>query len=273
MIIDIHTHIFKIPNTPFKESYEKNLELLLQQMNEAEIDKSFIIAGFKKEDNEFNIATKDLVKLIAEHKNLYVIGSVDMGEVDKNIAQLDELLKEKLIKGIKLYTGYQHVYPTDRALAPIYQLAMKYNVPVMFHSGDTLAGYVPNPKIKYSHPLQIDDVATDFPNLKIIIAHLGNPWLNDCAEVLYKNANVFADISGLVVGDSLETAYGNMMRQKIKELITYVGSEEKLLYGTDWPLCPMKNYLDFAKNLNLSSNGFEHLFYKNALRLFSLTSE
>jgi len=271
MIIDIHTHVIKLPDTSLKESYEKNRNSLIEQMDKEKIDKTFIVAGFRKEDDGFNITTKALIDLIAEHRNLYAIGSMDATDiVREDIDQVEKWLKERLILGIKIYSGYQHIYPSSKTLIPVYELALKYDAPIMFHSGDTLAGYVANPKLKYSHPLQIDDVAADHPNLKIIIAHAGNPWFTDCAEVLYKNTNVFADISGLIIGDDLRTPYGGMMRQKIEEFITYVGSDEKLLYGTDWPLCPMKTYLDFAKNLPLSSKGFDHLFYKNAAHLFKL---
>lgn len=143
-------------------------------------------------------------------------------------------------------------------------------MPSIFHSGDTLAGYVSNPKIKYSHPIHIDEVATDLPDLKLIIAHMGNPWLIDCAEVLYKNPNVYADISGLVIGDELRTPYGEMMKRRIQELIEYTAPEFKLMYGTDWPLCHMKQYIEFSNNLGLERDNLEKLFSGNAKKIFKL---
>jgi predicted TIM-barrel fold metal-dependent hydrolase len=80
----------------------------------------------------------------------------------------------------------------------VYALAAKYAVPVMIHCGDT---YTPKGKVKYSHPLHVDEVAVDHPDVNFVICHLGNPWLRDCMEVVYKNANVYADISGLVLGN------------------------------------------------------------------------
>ena len=72
-------------------------------------------------------------------------------------------------------------------LQVVYELAIEFDVPVMFHSGDT---YTPKGKVRFAHPLHIDDVAVDFPDLKIVICHVGNPWIRDCMEVVYKNANV-----------------------------------------------------------------------------------
>jgi len=78
----------------------------------------------------------------------------------------------------------------------IYDLAMEFNVPVMIHTGDT---FNPKGKLRFAHPLNVDDVAVDNPGLKLVICHSGNPWIRDCMEVVYKNT--FADISGLVLGD------------------------------------------------------------------------
>ncbi len=239
-------------------------------MKENSIDLSLVIATWLSE-NPDRPETADLIKLCSGKNNFRVIAAVDiLNYEEKDLREIESYLSEKKIVGIKLYTGYQHFYPSDERCGPIYKLAMKYDVPVIFHSGDTLAGMVPNPKIKFSHPINIDEVAADNPSLKIVIAHIGNPWLADCAELLYKNPNVYADISGLIVGDDLETPYGIMMRNKINDLINYVGYDHKLLYATDWPLAPMKVYLKFAKGLALNSQQQEALFFKNAQKVFNL---
>jgi len=100
---------------------------------------------------------------------------------------------------------------------------------------------------------------------------LGNPWIMDTAELLYKNDNVFTDISGLVVGEDLNTPYGEMMKQKINELIHF-SSDRKLLYGTDWPLATMDTYLRFARSLTMSPDGQDRMFYKNAVELFHINN-
>jgi uncharacterized protein len=141
---------------------------------------------------------------------------------------------------------------------------------VIFHSGDTMEGYVDVPKLKYSHPLHIDEVAVDFPKMSIVIAHLGNPWLVDSAEILYKNKNVYADVSGLIFEDDITGPYGKLLRNRVRELLDYADLEDKLIYGTDWPLCPMGPYLDFVRNLGLSEKGLDKLLYGNALKVFDL---
>lgn len=270
MIIDVHTHVSKLPNSRYSESFEKNFRLLRKEVGVNGIGRALILAGFRRKD-DLNISTRSLVKLLEGQKGFYVVGGVDiLHYTRKDVRDFDRWLKAGDIVGIKVYTGYQHFYPQDKRCVPIYKLCIKHDVPVMFHSGDTLAGYVDDPKVKYSHPIHIDDVATNFPELKIVIAHMGNPWLIDCAEVVYKNPNVYADISGLVVGTTLETPYGRMMRQRIKDFVAYTEAMGKLLYGTDWPLSPMDSYLRFARSLDLPPEWMDKLFYKNAIKLFKL---
>ncbi len=270
MIIDTHTHFTKLPNTKFAENLDKNLDYIKSEMAEAGVGLSLVIAWLG--ENPDRPTTNDLIHMTADHDNLKVIGSIDiLNYTHEDMTELEGYLMEKKVLGLKLYTGYQHFYPNDPRCLPVYALCMKYNVPVIFHSGDTLAGVVPNPKIKFSHPLHIDDIAADYPGLKIVIAHMGNPWLIDCAEVIYKNPNVYADISGLVVGSDLDTPYGAMMRDKIHDLINYVGGDNhKLLYATDWPLAPMDVYVKFAKSLNLNANQQDQLFFKNAQKVFNI---
>jgi predicted TIM-barrel fold metal-dependent hydrolase len=118
--------------------------------------------------------------------------------------------------------------------------------------------------------LNIDDVAVDNPESNIIMYHLGNPWMIDCQEILYKNRNVYADIFGLFVGNFTwpdETHYIG----KIKELLNYVGMQHAayLLYGCDWPTSSMSSYvLALLENLNQESTGL--LMFKNAKSIFKL---
>ncbi len=268
-IVDVHTHLSRLRDSKYSESHKKNLRYVLAEAKQNKIGRLLIISGLANADGT-KTSVKSLIKLVGNNSKISIIGSFDLAQNSKKeLTELAGLLKKRKIVGIKLYTGYQHFYPNDKRCVPIYKLCEKYKVPVIFHSGDTLMGYIKNPKLKYSHPLHIDEVATDWPNLKIVIAHMGNPWLLDCAEILYKNPNVYADISGLVVGKDLDTPYGRLMKKRLLELIDY-SDENKLMYGTDWPLCPMKTYLKFVKSLGLSKQQREKLMYKNAEEVFGL---
>src|SRR5205814_835209 len=132
---------------------------------------------------------------------------------------------------------------------PYYKLAAKFKTPVVFHTGDT---YSAQAKLKYTHPRLIDEVAVDFPDTKFVIAHFGNPWITDAAEVVYKNDNVWADLSGILIGDAADfakmAASGVLERavKRIKQGIEYTEKpDKKFMFGSDWPLSPLAAYRAF----------------------------
>jgi predicted TIM-barrel fold metal-dependent hydrolase len=136
----------------------------------------------------------------------------------------------------------------------------------MIHTGDT---YAPTGKVKYAHPLHVDEVAVDFPRVKFLICHLGNPWFRDCMEVVYKNDNVYTDISGLTLGQFTDR-FEAYMRQQLKEMILWGVNPNKMLYGTDWPLASMESYLDFMEELKLPRADKDMMMFENAAALFKL---
>jgi predicted TIM-barrel fold metal-dependent hydrolase len=142
----------------------------------------------------------------------------------------------------------------------------------MFHTGDT---YSPNAKLKYALPLGVDEVAVDHPDCKFVMCHVGNPWMTDAAEVIYKNMNVWADVSGLMVGD--DGAFASEEGQEamaelshaIQRAIAYSERPNLFLYGTDWPLTPMTAYREFIKHA-VPAEYHEQVFDENARRLFRI---
>ncbi len=267
MIIDVHTHI----NNYHEEkvvSLDDCLNLLTDSMLENNVDYSLVLTSYKVNKNR--PSTKQVVEAIEGRNNLGVVSGISYLHYDyRDIIEISGYLESGLIKGLKFYPGYEPFYPSDSRMKVLYEMAIANDVPVMFHSGDT---YSPSGKIKYSHPIHIDDLAVDYPDLKIVICHIGNPWIKDCMEVVYKNNNVYADISGLVLGD-FSDKFERYMKQEIEEMITYAGDPKYLLYGTDWPLCNMKSYLKFMNQLELSDDKKELILWKNAAQLFKLDVE
>jgi len=264
MIIDVHTHI----NNYHEErvvSIEDSLNLLTDTMAANQVDYSLVLTSYKV--TEHRPSTTKVVEAIRNRNNLGVVAGVSYLYYDhRDIRVIGEYLEQGLIKGLKFYPGYEPFYPTDARMRVFYEMAIEYKVPVMFHSGDT---YAPTGRVKYSHPLHIDDLAVDYPELKIVICHIGNPWIKDCMEVVYKNQNVYADISGLVLGD-FSDKFERFMKNEIEEMVTYAGNPRYLLYGTDWPICNMQSYLKFIKQLELGEDREEQILWKNAAALFNI---
>ena len=101
------------------------------------------------------------------------------------------------------------------------------------------------------------------------MCHLGNPWITDCQEIVYKNRNVYADISGLIVGNF--TLYAEIHYiNKIKELLNYVGEPHRILFGSDWPISNLSSYLSLVQKLELSQDSYDLLMFKNTKSVFRL---
>ncbi|MEO8362288.1 MAG: amidohydrolase family protein, partial [Vicinamibacteria bacterium] len=213
--------------------------------------------------------TVEMVEATRSMSNLFIVAGIPFdGDRTEQLDALRPGVAEGKIRGLKLYPGYQPFYPSDPSLAAVYAFAKEHALPVMIHSGDT---YSPRGKLKYSHPLHVDEVAVDHPDVNFVICHLGNPWIRDCMEVVYKNANVYTDFSGLVLGDFDDRFESYMLRQ-IQEMLAYGVQPEKCLYGTDWPIASMESYLDFMEQLKMPPKERAMILSDNAIRLFRLPS-
>lgn len=185
----------------------------------------------------------------------------------EELDRIEARLQAPDVAGIKLYAGYYHHYVHDRIYSPVYELAAKYEVPVVIHTGDT---YSMDGLLKYSHPLTVDELAYQQRNVNFMICHLGDPWVMDAAEVVAKNPNVYADLSGLVVGD--RPHFERFMNEPLymdhfRRALVYSDQYEKMLFGTDWPLAPIDLYAEFIRRL-VPEQHHEKVFYENAFGLF-----
>lgn len=263
-IIDCHVHL---NNYHEQEaiSLEQSLDKLQETMQEAGVIYSLVLTSYIV--SAHRPSTAQVVKAIEKIPSLGVVAGISyLNYRQRDLRELADFLSAGLVKGLKLYPGYEPFYPHDPRLKVVYDLAEEFDVPVMIHTGDT---YTPKGKVKYAHPLEVDEVAVDHRNVKLVICHLGNPWLVDCMEVVYKNANVYADFSGLILGEFTE-AFEDYMEEQIGEVILYAGEPRKFLYGSDWPICSMKSYVEFVKQLRLPAPDLQAIMYENSRQLFRL---
>ena len=263
-IIDCHVHINNYHEQE-AVSLEASLEKLQHAMAEAGVTYSLVLTSYKV--SEHRPSTAQVVKAIERIDSLGVVAGISyLNYRQRDLRELADFLGAGLVKGLKLYPGYEPFFPHDKRLKVVYDLAEEFDVPVMIHTGDT---YTPTGKLKYAHPLEVDEVAVDHPNVKFVICHLGNPWLVDCMEVVYKNQNVYADFSGLILGEFTE-AFEDFMEEQIGEVILYAGDPRKFLYGSDWPICSMKSYVEFVRQLQRPPQDLRSIMYENARALFKL---
>jgi predicted TIM-barrel fold metal-dependent hydrolase len=261
--IDCHVHLNSYNDS--KGSIDDSLVELLQSMDGCDIDASIVISSYKV--NKDRPSTDKIIGITEKHDNLAVVGGYSIeNHTIEDFRNYRKWLLENKLKGIKIYCGYEHYFPTDKKYQKIYDLCTEFEVPLMVHCGDTFAS---NAKLKYAHPLNVDEVATDNPELKIVICHLGNPWILDCQEVLYKNRNVYADISGLFFGP-VSDYYEQCLITKIKELLGYTSSPHHLLFGSDWPISDVRLCIRLVNKLGLSRKDYDLLMFGNTQKIFKV---
>ncbi len=185
---------------------------------------------------------------------------------------IEKELNKPYAAGIKLYPGYSPFYVSDPLYKPVYVLAKKYGVPVAIHCGDTSS---PRAQLKYSHPLTVDEVAVKYPDIDFIICHMGDPWVLDTAELISKNHNVYADMSGLIAGNAMvvhKRRHTPLFQNHFMQALVYAESYDKLLFGTDWPLVPVAPYVKFIKSL-IPEEFHDDVFFYNTLKVFPRLKE
>ncbi len=186
-----------------------------------------------------------------------------------SIDQIEENLRSERCVGIKLYPGYSPVYVTDSVFEPVYELARTYHKPVAIHTGATAGS---DALLKYSHPLTLDEAAVLHPQVQFVMCHIGNPFLMDAAAVLEKNENVAADLSGLLEGCLDVKAFCREKRRYVEAVQTwteYVNNYDQYMFGTDWPLVNLEDYIEFIKYL-VPERAWEKVFYENAVRIYGI---
>jgi hypothetical protein len=239
---------------------------LLDYMDERQIERMVLINYLSPEVVGFTEAANDFSAHYARHRpeRFIPFGGIDPRRVRDVAAEMDRLLGDLRLRGIKIHPPHQLFRANDylnnpglRGLATVYEKCIEYNVPVMFHTGTSI---FPKARNKYGDPMDLDDVVVDFPELKVIVAHGGRPlWMDTALFLLRRSRNVILDISSIPP----------------KNLMRYFPWLERVadqaVFGSDWP-GPMiddigRNVEDFYA-LPLSAEAKRKILRDNALALF-----
>ena len=264
-LIDAHVHLNNYHEATRRPTHE-NVADLFAKMEECGVDHAVVITSYKVDVDR--PAVEEVLAVLADDARTTVVEGLRWrGDSRTDLFAMEERIRDGVIKGIKLYPGYDRYPINDPSLETVFRIAAKHGVPVMIHTGDT---YAPGAKVRMAHPLLVDDVAVDYPDVSFVMCHLGNPWFQDAAEVLYKNDNVYADISGLTLGE-FSYEFERYVETRVREMIAYMGDPgRQLMYGSDWPLVKMKPYLAFLGELDFEGDQLESIAWRTAARLFGI---
>ena len=266
MIIDCHTHLNRYaPEHP--PTLAERRALLLGEMQAHGVAHCIVLTSYMV--NEERPSTDEVLEMLAGDPRFSVVAGVSYPHLGGDqVAYLRDRLREGRIRGLKLYPGYQPFHLHDRRVHPVYELAAEFGVPVMIHTGDTFSRTA---RIRYTHPLEVDDVAVDFRDTTFVLCHLGNPWFVDAMEVIYKNENVLGDFSGLTLG-GFESRYERLALSRVNDALAFINDPGKLMYGTDWPISDIGSYLRFTEQLDATPEEREGMMWRNAARIFGIAA-
>ena len=251
MIIDAHVHLPVIDGCG---TLQQKRERLLQEMSMNQVDKCILISDSCMESS---IGSMDeCVELFERIDSVYVVGGISpFFEFQTQLIKLKQYLDKKKIVGIKLFTGHEAFYLTDAAIKEVYELAIHYDVPVLFHSGwdDSQYGDV---------SLAVE-IAKKYPELKLVCCHCFYPEIEKCM-LLVDLQNVFFDLSS--VADDLNSI--TEMSEKLKKIIN--AAPTRVLFGSDYSCCSQREHIEFVKGLKLERSIENDIFGKNAEKVYSL---
>lgn len=181
--------------------------------------------------------------------------SVDPHMGQEAIKALDHAILDLKLSGLKLDATKQDFDPTDRRFYPLFERAQELNIPVTFHTG-----WSPGFKIQYGNPVYYDILATDFPRLRINLAHFGWPWADECMAVAWNHPNVFFDLA------AWRPSYipPNVVRFINGAL------QDKALFSHDFPVIDTGLLIREFEELRLRPQVFEKVTRLNALRFLGI---
>jgi predicted TIM-barrel fold metal-dependent hydrolase len=253
----------KRPNFDEVIEYCRSPKKFLKYLDSIGIERAVLINYVAPEVMGFTSEVNDFVANYVKQnpKRLIPCGSLHPRHTKNVRADMEQLVRLG-IKMIKIHPPHQLLYPNDylngvKELEVIYRAAEAHRIPVMFHTGTSI---FPGARNKYGDPMYVDDVAVDFPKLKILLAHGGRPlWMENAFFLIRRHPNVFLDISGIPPKSLLKYF------PRLEEIAA------KTLFGTDWPgpgVPDMKQNLDDFCELPLTDKSREQVLSKTALQIW-----
>jgi uncharacterized protein len=211
------------------------------------------------------LSSEEIADLAAEHADVLIpFGSVDPHAGRAAVARARRLVSEHGVRGFKFHPSLQAFEPNDVRFYPLYETLAELGVPALFHTGQTGIGAgLPGGrgiKLRYSAPMLLDDVAADFPDLTIVLAHPSVPWQDEAISIATHKANVYIDLSGWspkYFPPQLVRAANSLLRRKV-------------LFGSDYPVITPERWLDDFARLEIKPEVRPLILKDNAVRMLGL---
>ncbi|MEU3035412.1 amidohydrolase family protein [Streptomyces griseoaurantiacus] len=214
------------------------------------------------------ISNEEVAENCAAHSDVLIpFASVDPHKGRAGVREARRLVTEHGVRGFKFHPSIQAFSPDDRMAYPLYEAIEELGVPALFHTGQTGIGAgVPGGggiRLKYANPMLVDDVAVDFPELRIILAHPSFPWQDEALAVATHKPYMYIDLSGW------------SPKYFPPQLVRYANSllKDKVLFGSDYPVITPDRWLADFEKLDIKPEVRPRILKDNAARLLGLTED
>ncbi len=277
--IDIHTHAWKsalaVEDTP-TESQEAMGRYFRYQPQHTTVPEMaeyyrklkmafvvFTVDGDKGASRK--ITNEEIAELAHKHSDVAIpFASINPHRGAEGVLLARKLISEYGVKGFKFHPSVQDFYPNDRMAYPLYEAIAEAKLPALFHSGQTGVGAGTRGgsgiRLKYSHPMLLDDVAVDFPDMPIIIAHPSFPWQEEALSVATHKPQVYIDLSGWS-----PKYFPPILVQYANTLLKH-----KMLFGSDYPVLSPERWMADFDTLKIKPEVRPLILKENAVRLLGL---
>lgn len=215
--------------------------------------------GFRRYNNE------EMAELAAENADVLIpFASIDPAKGKLGAREARRLVESFGIRGFKFHPSMQGFYPNDRSAYVLYEAIAEAGVPALFHTGQTGVGAGMRGgngiRLKYSNPMYLDDVATDFPDMPIVLAHPSFPWQEEALAVATHKPNVYIDLSGWS-----PKYFPEILVRYCNTLLRH-----KMLFGSDWPVITPDRWLRDFEKIEIKAEVRPLILKQNAMKLLNL---
>jgi uncharacterized protein len=211
------------------------------------------------------IANEEVAEVAAEHSDVLIpFASIDPAKGKMGAREARRLIEDYGVRGFKFHPSVQGFYPNDPKAYVLYEAIAEAKLPALFHSGQTGVGARMRGgmgiRLKYSNPMFLDDVAVDFPDMPIVIAHPSFPWQDEALAVATHKPNVYIDLSGW------------SPKYFPANLVQYANTllKERVLFGSDYPALTPDRWMADFDTLNIKPEVRPLILKENAVRLLGL---
>ena len=276
--IDVHTHAWKsalqVDDKPTAQQEAMGRYFRYQPQHQTvpemaamyrKLKMGFVVFTVDSPKEPRKISNEEIAELAHKNSDVAIpFASINPHRGAEGVRAARRLIRDYGVRGFKFHPTVQEFFPNDRLAYPLYEAIAEAKLPALFHTGQTGVGAGTRGggglRLKYSNPLTLDDVAADFPEMPIILAHPSFPWQEEALSVATHKPQVYIDLSGWS-----PKYFPPILVQYANTLL-----KDKILFGSDYPVLSPEKWVEEFDKLPIKPEVRPKIMKENAARLLQL---